>query len=112
MEKEPHNYAPYSTYRPDAVALMQAPNGKSMVMDTKIGDPLTSTPWECSARGSYVGMGNITPSFNAKVLGLRERGDPSTHENFDTGVHSRPYQCAWGTCKTCARSSSMGIRLT
>ena len=72
----------YSTHRADAVAYLQARGGMSLVLDTKVGDPISSDATACQRRGAYIGMGNTAPRFEKQVHGLKQRGDAS-HENFN-----------------------------
>ena len=51
VEIEPQDYTPYSMYRPDLVAHLQARNGKSVIGDTKVGDPISSEASACPRRG-------------------------------------------------------------
>ena len=85
VEAEPQDYTPYSTHRPDLVAHLHARNGKSLVMDVKVGDPVGSDATTCRRRGAYVGLGNTAPHFNKLVHGLRGRGDPNEDWNPKTG---------------------------
>ena len=86
VEMEPQDYTPYSMYRPDLVAHLQARNGKSIVGDTKVGDPISSEASACPRRGAYVGFGNTAAAFTEKAVGLKQRGTVD-HGDFrpDTG---------------------------
>ena len=63
------------------MAHLQARNGKSVIGDTKVGDPISSEASACPRRGAYVGFGNTAAAFTEKAVGLKQRGT-ADHGDF------------------------------
>ena len=73
---EPPDHAPYSAdYRPDFVALGRGHNGKPLIGEVKLTDPLSSVVAEILQRGRAVAFGNTLPVLQEKVYGLEQRGE-------------------------------------